>query len=282
MKLLMIGDVVSQPGCETVRSCLPALKRRFGADVAIVNGENSAVGNGILPGGAEHLLDSGADVITTGNHAFKRREMYDYFSTHEQVLRPANYPAGTPGSGVYRYDGGAFSLLVINLQGTSFMEPLENPFTTADRILREEEKATFALVDFHAEATGEKKAMGFYLDGRVSAVFGTHTHVQTADEEILSGGTAYLTDVGMTGPARSALGVKPLCVIERLRTNLPIRFEVDQEADCRMDGVFAEFDRKTGFCVQINRFCARIGAGQTEFSLQIAGERDIIEHIKTR
>lgn len=128
MKLLMIGDVVSHPGCETVRSCLPALKRRFGADAAIVNGENSAVGNGILPSSAEHLLDSGADVITTGNHAFKRREIYDYFSSHEQVIRPANYPPPAPGTGVYRYDGGAFSLLVINLQGTSFMEPIENPF----------------------------------------------------------------------------------------------------------------------------------------------------------
>ena len=282
MKLLMIGDVVSHPGCETVRKCLPVLKRRFGADAAIVNGENSAVGNGILPSSAEHLLDSGADVITTGNHVFKRREIYDYFSSHKQVIRPANYPPGAPGSGVYRYDGGAFSLLVINLQGTSFMEPIKNPFYAIDRILREEEKATFTVVDFHAEATGEKKAMGFYLDGRVSAVFGTHTHVQTADDEILPGGTAYLTDVGMTGPAYSALGVKPACVIERLRTSLPTRFEVEREAPCRMDGVFAEFDRKTGLCMKINRFCVRISPGQTEFTLQIAGERDIIEHVKTR
>ncbi len=282
MKLLMIGDVVSHPGCETIRKCLPVLKRRFGADAAIVNGENSAVGNGILPSSAEHLLDSGADVITTGNHAFKRREIYDYFSSHKQVIRPANYPPGAPGSGVYRYDGGAFSLLVINLQGTSFMEPIKNPFYAIDRILREEEKATFTVVDFHAEATGEKKAMGFYLDGRVSAVFGTHTHVQTADDEILPGGTAYLTDVGMTGPAYSALGVKPACVIERLRTSLPTRFEVEREAPCRMDGVFAEFDRKTGLCMKINRFCVRISPGQTEFTLQIAGERDIIEHVKTR
>ena len=141
MKLLMIGDVVSQPGCEMVRRFLPRLKRELSADVVIVNGENSAVGNGILPSSAESLLNSGADVITTGNHAFKRREIYDYFAAHEYVIRPANYHNGAPGNGVYRYDGGSYSLLVVNMQGTSFMEPLENPFDAVDRILREEEKA---------------------------------------------------------------------------------------------------------------------------------------------
>lgn len=282
MKLLMIGDVVSQPGCEAVRRCLPALKRHFGADVTIVNGENSAVGNGILPSSAESLFTSGADVITTGNHAFKRREIYDYFMEHEQIIRPANFPSGAPGNGVYRYDGGSYSVLVINLQGTSYMEPITNPFYAVDRILKEEDKATFTIVDFHAEATGEKKALGFYLDGRVSAVFGTHTHVQTADEEILPGGTAYLTDVGMTGPHLSALGVKPSCVIERLTTCLPTRFEVERDVPCRMDGVFADFDKKTGKCTQINRFSVRMDAGFSECSLQITGEQAIIESVKLR
>lgn len=270
MKLLMIGDVVSQPGCEMIRRFLPRLKRELGADVVIVNGENSAVGNGILPSSAELLLNSGADVITTGNHAFKRREIYDYFNTHEYVIRPANYKDSAPGSGVYRYDGGSYSLLVINMQGTSFMEPLENPFDAIDRILQREEKATFTVVDFHAEATGEKKAFGFWLDGRVSAVFCTHTHVQTADEQILPNGTGYITDVGMTGPSISALGVKPECVIERLRTSLPTRFEVDQDDPaCRMDGVLVELEKKSGKCVKIRRFSASCQPGFTEFSLQI-------------
>lgn len=270
MKLLMIGDVVSQPGCEMVRRFLPRMKRELGADVVVVNGENSAVGNGILPSSAESLLDSGADVITTGNHAFKRREIYEYFNTHEQVIRPANYKNGVPGRGVYRYDGGSYSLLVINLQGTSFMEPLENPFDAVDRILKEEEPATFTVVDFHAEATGEKKAFGFWLDGRVSAVFGTHTHVQTADEQILPNGTGFITDVGMTGPGLSALGVKPECVIERLRTSLPTRFEVDQDDPaCIMNGVLVELEKKSGRCIKIRRISASCKPGFSEFSLQM-------------
>lgn len=256
MRVLMIGDVVSQVGCDFVRSHLPGVKKLYGADVTIINAENSAVGNGVLPFSADHLFQSGADILTTGNHVYKRREIYSYLEETRGIVRPANYPSASPGVGFYRYDGGAFSLLVVNLLGTSFMEPLENPFRTIDRILREEE-ANCVLVDFHAEATGEKKAMGYYLDGRVSAVIGTHTHIQTADEQILPQGTGYLTDVGMTGPIHSALGIKPECIINRLTSFLPTRFEVDGEDACQMDGVLLDLDHKTGRCTGIERLQIR-------------------------
>lgn len=256
MKILMIGDVVSQCGCEMVRRCLPQLKRQFAVDVAIVNGENAAIGNGILPQSAEFLFASGADVITTGNHVFRRFEMHDYLSSHEQVIRPANYRPDAPGNGVYLYDGGSFSLLVVNLMGTSFLDPLKNPFDTIDEILKTHQ-ATYTVVDFHAEATGEKRALGFYLDGRVSAVFGTHTHVQTADAQILPHGTAYITDVGMTGPEHSALGVMPERVIQRLRTNLPVRFEVDETEPCMLCGVCVTLEKRNGLCSAIESFCVR-------------------------
>lgn len=252
MKVLMIGDVVSQTGCEFLRRRLPSLKKERNIDVVVANGENSAIGNGILPKSADFLFQSGVDVITTGNHVFKRREIYSRLEEDDALLRPINFPADCPGKGYYLYDGGAFTLLVINLMGVSFLEPLECPFDAVDRILSEQ-NAKYVLVDFHAEATGEKKAMGYYLDGRVSAVVGTHTHVQTSDEHILPGGTGYITDVGMTGPSESALGIKPECIIHRLRTKLPTRFEVDEEADCEMDCVLLSLDEKTGLCREVER-----------------------------
>ncbi|MBC8610574.1 TIGR00282 family metallophosphoesterase [Massilimaliae timonensis] len=251
LKLLFIGDVVGQPGCEYLRRQLPALKRSLGVEVTIVNGENSAVGNGILPSSANFLLDSGADVITTGNHVFKRREIYDYLEENPQVIRPANFPARSPGQGYYVYDGGSFTLCVVNMMGVTYMEPLSNPFYEIDRIL-DEVKADYYFVDFHAEATGEKKAFGCYLDGRVSGVIGTHTHVQTADEQILPGGTGFLSDAGMTGPAYSALGVNPKNVIDRYLTAMPTRFEVEDIA-CQMNGVYLEIEKNTGKCTKISR-----------------------------
>ena len=163
VKVLMIGDVVSQAGCDFLRAHLPDLKKAKKIDVVIANGENSAVGNGILPKSAEFLFQSGVDVITGGNHSFKRREIYSCMEENEALLRPANFPDDCPGKGYYVYDGGAFTLLVINLQGTSFLEPIENPFAAADRILKEQ-KANYTIIDFHAEATGEKKAFGYYMD----------------------------------------------------------------------------------------------------------------------
>lgn len=247
----MIGDVVSQAGCDFLGKKLPAFKRENGIDVVIANGENCAVGNGVLPYYADLLFSYGVDVLTGGNHIYKRREIYDYLENTPQLVRPANYSKDNPGNGFYIYDGGSYSLLVISVLGTSFMEPLENPFDTVDRILSEN-KATFTVVDIHAEATGEKKALGFYLDGRVSAVFGTHTHVQTADEQILPNGTGYITDVGMTGPYLSVLGVKPQNVIDKLKTLMPTRFET-AEGDCFLNGVIAEFDKKTSLCKSIER-----------------------------
>lgn len=251
LKILFIGDVVGQPGCEFLRRHLPSVKRLTGADIVIVNGENSAVGNGILPSSANFLLDSGADIVTTGNHVFKRREIYDYLEETPQVIRPANFPASAPGKGYYLYDGGSYTLCVINMMGITYMEPLNNPFYEIDRILAEVE-ATYYFVDFHAEATGEKKAFGCYLDGRVSCVVGTHTHVQTADEQILPNGTGFISDAGMTGPAYSALGVNPQNVIDRYLSAMPTRFEV-QDIDCQMNGVVVEIGKKTGKCNKIER-----------------------------
>lgn len=251
MKILMIGDVISQIGCDFLREKLPQFKRENAVDIVIANGENSAVGNGILPTSATFLLDSGVDVITTGNHVYKRREIYSYLDETEQVIRPANYPDCCNGKGYYLYDGGSFQLMVINLLGTSFMEAVDNPFDVVDSIL-EKESAKYILVDFHAEATGEKKAMGYYLDGKVSAVVGTHTHIQTADEQILPKGSGYITDLGMTGPIDSVLGVCPESIITRFKTHMPTRFET-AEGRCQLDGVLLTLDEKTGLCKSITR-----------------------------
>ncbi|HIQ59734.1 MAG TPA: TIGR00282 family metallophosphoesterase [Candidatus Merdivicinus intestinavium] len=252
MRVLMIGDVVSQPGCEFLRKVLPAFKKQELVDVVICNGENSAVGNGILPHSADYLFDSGVDVITGGNHSLRRREIQDYLDDHPNLLRPANYPGECYGQGWCRLDLGSCTLLVISLLGQVYMEPIGSPFACADAIL-EKETADFVLVDFHAEATGEKMALGYYLDGRVSAVAGTHTHVQTADETILPGGTAYISDLGMTGPIRSILGVKPENILRRMTTYLPTRFEVPGNVPCKLEGIVLDLDKKTGKCIKIRR-----------------------------
>lgn len=259
MRLLMIGDVIAQTGCDFLRQKLPGLKRQLKVDVVIANGENSAVGNGILPHSAKHLLDSGVDIITTGNHVYKRREVYPYLEESEQVIRPANFRAGNPGRGYCVYDAGSFTMLVVNLMGTSYMEPLENPFDTIDRILEEDsaKDAKYVVVDFHAEATGEKKAMAYYLDGKVSVVAGTHTHVQTADAQILPDGTGYITDLGMTGPVQSVLGIVPDNIIARLRTAMPTRFEVPENLPCQLDGCLFDLDEKSGKCVSVERISLR-------------------------
>ena len=251
MKLLMIGDVVSQPGCDYLRKVLPALKQRLQPDVTVVNGENSAVGNGVLPKSAEHLFDSGADVITTGNHVYKRREIHSYLEECPNLLRPANFPSECPGKGWYLFDAIRYTVCVVNLLGQSFMEPVGSPFDAIDRIL-EEVKADIYLVDFHAEATGEKGALGWYLDGKVAAVVGTHTHVQTADEQILPNGTGFISDVGMTGPKYSILGVQPEAVVTRMRLHTPTRFET-AEGPCMVQGVLLDIDEKTGKCHSIER-----------------------------
>lgn len=251
MKILFIGDVVGKASCEALQRDLHEIKRRLGAQVVIVNGENSAEGNGINPASAAMIFDAGADVITTGNHCFRQKTMEDEWERCETVIRPANYGEDVFGRGVCLLDKGAYSIAVINLLGTTFMQPLENPFRCADRLL-ESIDAKIKLVDFHAEATSEKRAMGYYLAGRVSAVLGTHTHVATADEQVIDG-TGYITDVGMTGPKNSILGVEKEIIIERFLTFYPRRHRF-ADGEIELNGVLLEVDEKTGSCLSIERY----------------------------
>lgn len=250
MNILVIGDVVSSAGCEFLRSVLPAYKKLKNIDLCIANGENSAVGNGITPFSAQYLFDSGVDFITTGNHVYRRREFYEMLDGREDIIRPANFFKGNPGKGYAAIDMGFAKVGIINLSGTVYMDRCDNPFTVADEILPKLSDCRIILVDFHAEATAEKRAMGFYLDGRVSAVFGTHTHVITGDATILPKGTAYITDIGMTGPKHSVLGVKPEISIDWLRTGMPARFDT-AEGECIMNGCIFEFDKKSGKAVSV-------------------------------
>lgn len=247
MKVLTIGDIVSRQGCDYLRQELPKLKKELEADLVIVNGENSALGNGILPQSADFILDSGADVITLGNHSLKRREIYDYLDGNHPVIRPANYHSSAPGKGYIIVDKGYCRAAVINLQGIVYLDSIENPFSVIDGIIDEirNQGIKIIIIDFHAEATSEKRAMGFYLDGRISALFGTHTHTQTSDNQILPCGTGYITDIGMTGPYYSVLGVSPECIIEKLKTGLPVKFKND-DGPCVMEGCLFEIDNKTG------------------------------------
>ena len=255
MNILAIGDIIGNNGCDFLRKKLHVFKKVKGIDVVIANGENSANGNGITPSSAQHIFTSGVDVITTGNHAFRRKEMYEFYDNNEFISRPANYPDDTtPGRGMTIIDKGKVKIAVINILGTSFLEPLDCPFKTADRKIKEAKElgANIIALDFHAEATGEKAAMGYYLDGKISFMFGTHTHIQTADERLLPNGTGYITDAGMTGPIESVLGVKPELVISKLKNKLPQRFDW-AEGDYRLDGVIFTVDEKTGKTVSLER-----------------------------
>ncbi len=252
MKILCVGDVVGTVGYTHLQQVLPALKRERGVDVCIVNGENSADGNGMLPQSVAALHAAGADVVTGGNHSFRRREIHEELERNEFLLRPANFPEGTSGRGMTVIDRGRFQVTVINLLGTAYMESLACPFATLDGLLASAGNPRFCIVDFHAEATAEKKSLAFYADGRISALFGTHTHVATADEQILPQGTGFITDVGMTGPTRSCLGIKPELAIEKMRTKLPVRFMV-ADGPCAMDCVLFTLDDRTGHTVSVER-----------------------------
>ena len=265
MNILCIGDVVGSVGCQFLRAHLPALKRAKGIDLVIANGENSADGNGVTPASAEYLLDSGVDVITTGNHSFRRRESYELYDTCETLLRPANYPAAAPGRGLCVVDMGRVRVAVINLMGTVYLESLRCPFETLDALLKTPDLPKLCIVDFHAEATGEKRALGFYADGRVTALFGTHTHVPTADECLLPHHTGYITDAGMTGVADSVLGVKPEIIIGKLRTKMPARFDL-AKGPCKMDCVLFSADERTGLCTGVERMTI---AGDTRYHFAI-------------
>lgn len=252
MKILALGDVVGEIGCAALEKVLPKIKSKYNIDFCVCNGENSADGNGILKKSAQWLSSIGIDVITGGNHTFRRPEFYSFIDQTEYAIRPANYPDGTNGKGMCIFDMGRNKIAVINLLGVVFLEPLDNPFLVLDREIEKakQKNCNIILVDFHAEATAEKKALAYYADGRVSALFGTHTHTQTNDLQIFEGGTGYITDLGMCGPKHSVLGIKPDLAIAKQKTHLPVRFE-NAEGECLINGAVFEIDENTGKCISI-------------------------------
>jgi 2',3'-cyclic-nucleotide 2'-phosphodiesterase len=250
LRILMIGDIIGKPGRQAVRALLPELRREYDIDLVIANGENTAGGFGITLETAYELLDCGVDVLTSGNHIWDQKEIIPHMDEGIPLIRPANYP-DAPGRGYWVQEG----VMVMNLMGRVFMPPLDCPFRTADAVLREareSEDFTVAVLDFHAEATSEKQGMGWYLDGRVSAVLGTHTHVGTVDARILPKGTAYLTDVGMTGPTNSVIGSSVDAVLDRFLTGMPQRLAV-ASGPVMLNSVLIDVDRNTGKASAIQR-----------------------------
>ena len=250
IKILFIGDIVGSPGRETVKDLLPELKQELSPDIIVANGENAAGGMGINEKKYRELIEAGIDVITLGNHVWHVKEFVKEIGNCKNAVRPANYPPGTPGSGILVFKGVGF----LNLLGRVFMKELDCPFRGADPLIEELKKQTpVIIVDFHAEASSEKSALGWYLDGRVSAVIGTHTHVQTADERILPNGTGYITDAGMVGALNSVIGVQSSPILERFLTQIPRRFEVEKTPPHILNAVFLEIDEKTGRTIKISR-----------------------------
>lgn len=253
MRVLFVGDIVGSPGREMVKRYLPKLKAKYNPHVTIVNGENAAHGKGMTEKIYHQLLESGAQVITMGNHTWDKKDIFEFMDHAKQMIRPANFPEGTPGKGFIYVSVEGKELAVINLQGRTFLPSINCPFRKAEEIIKEVKKRTpFIFVDFHAEATSEKQAMGWYLDGKVSAVVGTHTHVQTADERLLEKGTAYITDVGMTGPYDGILGVDREAVIKKFLTSLPVRFEI-AEGRTQLNAVIIDINEQNGKAASIKR-----------------------------
>lgn len=253
----MVGDIVGKPGRRAFQQLGRDLARAHRADLVIVNCENAAGGFGITPEIADELFAAGADCLTSGNHIWKHRTIYSYIEQEDRLLRPANYPALTPGNGWGVYDRPGGRAAVINLMGLTGMDSLDCPFRTFDSIYEEvRREANVIIVDFHAESTSEKAALGHYIDGRASLLFGTHTHVQTADERVLPGGTGFLTDIGMTGPEDSVIGVEKQIVIERFLTRMPARFEVPDKP-ALLCGLVAELDAGTGRTLSLRRIQER-------------------------
>jgi len=259
MKFIFLGDVVGEPGRDTVRTAIPILRERYEPDFIVVNGENAAGGNGITPKLAIELMRAGADVVTLGDHAWDQREVVSFFATEPRLLRPLNFPAGTPGAGSIVVGGNGQKLGVINALGRTFMGPqVDNPFLLIDaEIEKLKQETSCILVDFHAEATSEKIAFGRALDGKATLVVGTHTHVQTADDQIFPGGTAYLTDAGFCGPHESVIGRDIPSVLQKYRTLLPNKFYIAREG-LQADGVFVEADSTSGRAIHIERIQEKI------------------------
>lgn len=248
MKVLFIGDVVGTAGIHMVEQYVPLLKKKYKPQVTVINGENAASGRGITEDIYKRLLKAGADVITMGNHTWDNRDIFEFIDTADKLIRPANFPVDTtPGKGMHFVKVNQVELAVINMQGRVFMSDLDDPFRKVDELIEEAQKRTSLIfMDFHAETTSEKQAMGWYVDGRVSAVVGTHTHIQTNDARILKDGTAYLTDAGMTGPYDGLLGMKRDQVLRRFLTNLPTRFEVDEDGRTQLSGCILELNDLDG------------------------------------
>jgi len=240
MRILFVGDVVGSPGRAALAALLPGLRKEHAVDFAVVNGENASGGVGITEKGARQILEAGADAITLGNHAYRHRDVYGFLDTDPRIVRPANYPRVAPGRGYTVVENGAGRLGVVNLSGMLFMEAARSPFAEADAVLAELDVAHI-LVDMHAEATSEKVGMGWHLDGKVTACVGTHTHVPTADARVLPGGTAYISDVGMTGARGGIIGVRKENALERFRTQVPVKFETADE-DPWLNAVLVEAD----------------------------------------
>jgi metallophosphoesterase (TIGR00282 family) len=255
MRILILGDVMGRPGRRAVREIVPSLIKKEAIDLAIANAENAAGGMGVDIKSAAELFSAGVHVLTSGNHIWKKKEIYPYLNEQERLLRPANYPDGAPGRGWCAWENQhGLNALIINLQGRVFMpNHVDDPFRCVDGLLKEHGRhSPVIIVDMHAEATSEKNAMGWYLDGRVSAVYGTHTHIQTADERILPGGTAFITDLGMCGPFDSVIGMEKEVVINGFISQLPRKFEVAQE-NAVLQGVIVDVDPQSGRARDIRR-----------------------------
>ncbi len=264
MRILFIGDVIAGPGRHAVAALLPSLRRDLGLDLVIANGENSAGGAGITRGTANELFAAGVDLLTTGNHVWRQREALTYLPTTSKVARPANLPPGAPGLDAMLLRVGDTPVLVTNALGRVFMAPMDDPFRALDAILaRHADEARVVVVDFHAEATSEKRALGFHLDGRASLVVGTHTHVPTADAQILPGGTAYVTDIGMVGPLHSVIGAEVEPVVWRYLTALPHKAGTAAGNLIQFNAVLAAIDDTTGRARSIKRIDRLVTLGAT-------------------
>ncbi|MBO1003115.1 TIGR00282 family metallophosphoesterase [Pseudogracilibacillus auburnensis] len=254
MKILFIGDIVGSPGRNMVSDYLPKLKEKFKPQITIVNGENAAAGKGITEKIYKEFLNLDVQAVTMGNHTWNKKEIIDFIDDAAYLVRPANFPENNPGKGIIFVKVNNIEVAIINLQGRTFLDQHDDPFRKADELITQAKKRTnIIFIDFHAEATSEKQAFAWYVDGRVSAVVGTHTHTQTADERILTNGTAYITDVGMTGPYDGILGVEKEAVIKRFLTNMPVRFEVDAKGRNQLNGCIITIDKTTGKSTNIER-----------------------------
>ncbi|MDQ0270149.1 TIGR00282 family metallophosphoesterase [Cytobacillus purgationiresistens] len=254
MRLLFVGDVVGSIGRDMIKEYVPKLKEKYRPQITIINGENAAGGRGITEKIYREFLESGAQAVTLGNHTWDNKEIFDFIDQAKYLVRPANFPENNPGKGLVYIKYNAEEIAVISLQGRTFMQTSDCPFAKAEELIQEaKERTSIIFVDFHAEATSEKQAMGWFLDGKVTAVIGTHTHVQTADNRILPGGTAFMSDVGMTGPYDAILGMEKEAVLKRFTTGLPVRFEVPKDGRSQLSGVIIDLDMKTGKAKKIER-----------------------------